>query len=226
MKNRKPFIIAGAIAFVVIVLLSSMLIKKANDHSNLEYVDGLTNETVSGIAKDNDRMYRRLELMKMQDEKTVARIYAQFFRVKKMNEDLKKYITKLRGELIARSEGIKPQVGDTLRFALIKNPDDVSSVNNLMLGSGTNGAAIQLKAKFIQLEEEINQLPAYAEQGRKAHVLCEECLQMRTGSKESWEEITFRDRKLIEALLTLDAICLKLTMLENEAVHSYIDEVK
>jgi hypothetical protein len=225
MKKQKRVIVIGIVALLGIVLLSSLFSKtKVKDYSNLVYVDGINLETRYKLETENMRLCQRLEKLKMQDEKLMGPVYTNFMRIRKCNRDLVIYIQNLRGELIARADQIAPKTGDTLRLTLIKNPDDITSVNGLMFRTGTKGpdAAAQLRDKFIQLEEELNKLPAYSK-GHEVHIICEECLQMQTGNKNSWETIVFKDRKLIDVLITLDAISMKLAMTENDALHSYLD---
>jgi hypothetical protein len=225
MKNGKILIVTATLGLLLVVACSSMFNENNNDISNFIFIESTTYEAENTIEEDSERMCKRLEMLKVQDELAIGPVYAKFMQIRKHKVELSSYIMSLRGDLIAEADGISSFKGDTLSLRLIKNPGDISSVSKIMIGDGKNGATTQLMNRFIQLEKAINVLPAYSS-GRKAHVIDETVFQWQTGRNENWETMLFKGRSLIETLIVLDQLHLRLIVMENEALHSYFDKAQ
>lgn len=217
------------------VLLFSCDSSKSNDVGNSQNGSNMNDllEIENGILRsqsqtdyDNNKMHLNLESLKLKKSEMYDSIhYAMFKRITKRTQEMSIYVTHLRGELIAKSEGCVRTEGDTLRLSLLKNPFDATVVNDYMIGANPNeSVASELAKKISDFEMALDSLTPNGSFKSNYPISCIGFYLRYSNSKDKSEITMFRDRPLINALLVLESIRLQVCIAENRALHANMDE--
>ena len=231
MKNYFRFFLPALFGASVVIFFSLKSSEQKNIYDLIE-IDNATRMTIYHLSDDNKKIYDELKFFTKENfdridtfpysrRRDSLAYYNVFMQLKKHCDVLEQTIFEIKGELIAREEGIKNYMGDTLRFSLLKNPMDTKSVNTYMIDS--DKVAERLVLQISQLEDFINSSHIFPVDQPRVRVTGKDYFENYSNVGNKWEVAMFRDRALIYSLLLLDSINLQVRVIENKALHKYMD---
>jgi len=211
--------------YLVLTALLALNISKEIINAFITIDSGLVT-TNKNFAEKNDMTYRAFEKAKQNDEKKVAPIYKKAMEARKKSEEMCKFITEIRGEMVAHSAGVPNKVGDTLRLALLDKPDDYDSPTHFMIGddpANVTGKAKDLKAKLITYFDEMTALvpekvrPSFKDRIKPS--IPAEIYSYEHEKKISWEWYNFYHAPIVASIAQLDRIVNDVKNAEGDVIN-------
>jgi gliding motility-associated protein GldM len=211
--------------YLVLTALLALNISKEIINAFITIDSGLVT-TNKNFAAKNELTYRAFEKAKQNDEKKVAPIYAKAMEAKKKSEAMCKYITEIRGKMVAESAGVDHKVGDTLRLTLLEKPDDYDSPTHFMIGddpANVTGEAKKLKEELTKYYSEMAKLVPEKErasfQARIKPSIPAEIYSAEHEKVISWEWYNFYHAPIVASIAQLDRIVNDVKNAEGDVIN-------
>lgn len=225
---KKNFYVLAGSSLVVILLISFGFFSKSQsnaDPSDLIQVESAMLKNFSFTQDQSYMLYNKIANWK--------KIYPEydklkFMKISEMQEsvnDVGLLISEMRGNLIGEADHINNFIGDTLRLSLVKNPWHTDASNKILLDvpEKSRFSASVLKEKIIKAEELMRSADSLNDYiAQKIFIRFNE--NTTNGKKKTWEEISFRDRPLINTELTLTSLRMQLSQAEYLTLQIFVEQ--
>jgi len=217
--------------YLVLTALLALNISKEIINAFITIDTGLKN-TNSNFDQKNQMTYSAFEKAKANDEKKAGPIYAKAMEAKKKSAEICKFITDIRGEMVAHSAGVDAKIGDTLRLTLLDKPDDYDSPTHFMIGddpSNVTGKAKDLKAALMKYYDEMTKLvPEKSQADFKARIKPSIPADQYSAEHEkmiSWEWYNFYHAPIVASIAQLDRIVNDVKNAEGDVVNELFSSI-
>lgn len=215
--------------YLVLTALLALNISKEIILAFITIDDGLK-LTNSNFDTKNAMTYQAFAKAKQNDEKKAKIPYENAMKAKGLSDDMCKYITGLRGQMVALSAGFPEgsKVGDTLRLTLLEKPDDYDNPTHFMIGSdpaNVTGEAKPLKAKLIAYYAELVKLLPDEKTKKnfsariKPSIPTDLVYSAEHEKMISWEWYNFYHAPIVAAIAQMDRIINDVKNAEGDAVN-------
>jgi gliding motility-associated protein GldM len=217
--------------YLVLTALLALNISKEIINAFITIDTGLVT-TNKNFAAKNDLTYQAFEKAKQNDEKKVAPIYAKAMEAKKKSDAMCKYITEIRGKMVAESAGVDHKVGDTLRLTLLDKPDDYDSPTHFMIGddpANVTGEAKKLKEELTKYYAEMAKLVPEKErasfQARIKPSIPGDIYSAEHEKMISWEWYNFYHAPIVASIAQLDRIVNDVKNAEGDVINELFTSI-
>ncbi|MBL7891913.1 MAG: gliding motility protein GldM [Bacteroidia bacterium] len=165
-------------------------------------------KTTGNFTVRNDKLYADFDLAKSVDPIRVTPNWKKAEEVKKQSKALDEYITKLKKEIVMKTEGLEASVADTLQLAFVKNKDNNTITTHLMIGEsedGSKGYSRELKNKLLAYK---SLLTSFIDPKDKNKVDIGMVIEdpKHSETNENWELYNFYDTPLAAAITILSKL--------------------
>ena len=217
--------------YLVLTALLALNISKEIINAFITIDNGLVT-TNKNFASKNDLTYKAFEKAKQNDEKKVGPIYAKAMEARKKSEAMCKYITEIRGKMVAESAGVDHKVGDTLRLTLLEKPDDYDSPTHFMIGddpANVTGEAKKLKEELTKYYADMAKLVPEKErasfQSRIKPSIPAEIYSAEHEKVISWEWYNFYHAPIVASIAQLDRIVNDVKNAEGDVINELFTSI-
>lgn len=219
--------------YLVLTALLALNISKEIINAFITIDKGLVT-TNKNFATKNDLTYKAFEKAKQNDEKKVAPIYKKAMEAKKKADEMCKFITEIRGEMVAHSVGgdMTAKQGDTMHLEYLDKPDDYDTPTHFMIGedpANVTGKAKDLEAKLKTYFDEMTKLVPEKEQAafkERIKPSIPAPVYSQENEKEiNWAWYNFYHAPIVASIAQLDRIVNDVKNAEGDVINSLFTSI-
>lgn len=219
--------------YLVLTALLALNISKEIINAFITIDKGLVT-TNKNFATKNELTYKAFEKAKQNDEKKVAPIYKKAMEAKKKADEMCKFITEIRGEMVAHSVGgdMTAKQGDTMHLEYLDKPDDYDTPTHFMIGedpANVTGKAKDLEAKLKTYFDEMTKLVPEKEQAafkERIKPSIPAPVYSQENEKEiNWAWYNFYHAPIVASIAQLDRIVNDVKNAEGDVINSLFTSI-
>ena len=144
--------------YLVLIALLALNVSREVINSFITVNDGLEESNdVSQLR--NLAIYQDLKMAYNVDSLKAGKFYREAGTIVEESKELRTYIVKLKKKLIAETEGLEPEVADTIHLSRVKLSDSYNESTNIMIGNsedGSDGSSKELRDKIQGYMDKVN----------------------------------------------------------------------
>ncbi len=224
-KSTGKFIFL-VITFMYAIVFTALLAMNVSGDILSHFVRQESNSTsvINYFEKKKEQQAKTVSLL---PDSVRAGLESQIAQVSKQAGELRKFITNTKLDLIQRVEGVDEQTAKGLMVnpSQLIRKDNYDVVNWVLFDNEGNGIASELKMAIEKFRGSSMQITSFdTELSKSIAKLLSTEPQMNENDKKSWEEKTFRNNMLANALSVLSGIERNVLVVETETIQSLIQK--
>jgi len=187
-------------------------------------------ETTNAVfGKKTETLYKQFEVQNMQNPDKVGPYYNKALEVKKLSDEMKKYVTELKFEMIAYSERIPVEEAKSLPLRELKSKDKYDMTTNFFIGAsedGSGGKSSELRKKIDKFKEDLlNQIEPDKRELIKLGLDTKGPFYNADGKEQNWEMHNFYHTILAADVTILNKIIAEIQNAEQDVVTHLMSQI-
>ncbi len=190
--------------------------------------------TTENLNKKNKQTYSDFEFQEKQNPGKVRDYRVKALTIKRLSDEMEKYIEDLKKEIMGRADNLSKQKQDTITLEYVESKDENNIPAEIMIGSssdGSSGKARELKNKINEYKSKIGAILKEVEQ--KTHIPAKINLGLETkdpaldkeGIKYTWETHFFGHFPLAPVITNLSKLQSDVRNAEADAINFLYSQI-